>query len=180
MLIYFQKIVFIEVHVNITFSYQNTRGLKQFLYKLNALYRHPLSLFLSLLELHRTFPCTPPERVVKVVAASKGIDSTITDADDKPRSRCPKIGQQVNLNMKGCVETWFPLLLRPCVGNMALNPSKPSGNISCRFKQCYSYESTINKSALMVNISRVCEADNRTLNWRVHLYSSIRASFMTS
>ena len=26
---------------------------------------------------------------------------------------------------------------------------KPSGNINCLFKQCYSYESTINKSALI-------------------------------
>ena len=29
-----------------------------------------------------------------------------------------------------------------------INPLEPSGNFSCCFKQCYSYESTVNKSAL--------------------------------
>ena len=30
-----------------------------------------------------------------------------------------------------------------------LNPLKTSGNFNCRFKQCYSYKSTVNKSALI-------------------------------
>ena len=32
---------------------------------------------------------------------------------------------------------------------LIVNPLKPSGNFSYRFKQCYSYESTITKPALL-------------------------------
>ena len=35
------------------------------------------------------------------------------------------------------------------INSTSINPLKPSGNFSCRFKKCYSYESLRNKSALI-------------------------------